>query len=307
MRVAALDLGTNTFLLLIADIRKSANGDIVETVIKDEVRIVRLGQDVHQSRRFHSAALARAEQTFTEFSKLIKDNKCDKVLACATSAARDVENGNELIELAKKYDVPVEIVSGEREAELTFRGTVDQLVEPVFIIDVGGGSTEFILGDQNGIRRRESVDIGSVRLTELFITKHPVPENELKSMHDYIAQRLRGLKERFVTTNVQRVIAVAGTPTTLACMDQGLAFESDRVQGHRLTNQNLEKWLSRLAQMTIDERKALAGMEPKRADVIVAGTMTLLMSSQAVGADQLEVSTRGLRYGVARELAQTEI
>ncbi len=301
MRVGALDLGTNTCLLLVADV--NADGSI-ERVLQDEVRIVRLGQDVHKTKRLHPDALKRAEETFTEFAAIIKKHGCDKVLACATSAARDVENGNELVALAKRFGIPVQIVSGEREAELTFAGTVDHLKAPVFIIDVGGGSTEFILGDSTGIRRRESVDIGSVRLTELFVTLHPVAEGELQEMKDYISEKLEGLQTRFGNAAVDRVIAVAGTPTTLAAMDRGRAFESEKVQGYILTDESLEKWLARLAKMTVDERRALAGMEAKRADVIVAGTMTLLMSSRALGAKKLEVSTKGLRYGVAKFMAR---
>lgn len=309
MRVAGLDLGTNTCLVLVADV--GIDGTI-EHVLADEVRIVRLGQDVHKTRRLHPEALARAEETFKEFSAIIQKHGCEKVLACATSAARDVQNGQELVALAARYGIPVEIISGEREAELTFAGTFDRpLREPAFIIDVGGGSTEFILGDARGILRRESVDIGSVRLTELFVTSHPIPDSELAQMRDYISQKLQGLRERFATVALSaavpvsglRVVAVAGTPTTLASMDQGLAFESDRVQGHILTNEALENWLAKLAKMTVEQRRGLAGMEPKRADVIVAGAMTLLMSSEALGATRLEVSTRGLRYGVARSLA----
>ena len=311
MIVAGLDFGTNTCLLLVADVQQDGT---IDRILQDEVRIVRLGQDVHKTKRLHPEALQRAEETFKEFSEIIMRHGCEKILACATSAARDVENGQELVELAAKYGIPVDIITGEREAELTFGGTFEAPLEtPAFIIDVGGGSTEFILGDASGIRRRESVDIGSVRLTELFVSTHPVPHNELDKMSAYIDGKLLGLRERFAKTVTDskidlsagiKVVAVAGTPTTLASMDQGLAFESDRVQGHVLTNANLETWLAKLSRMTIDERRDLAGMEPKRADVIVAGVMTLLKSSEALGARQLEVSTRGLRYGVARALAK---
>lgn len=304
MRVAGLDLGTNTFLLLVADVSVDANGESkIDRVLNDEVRIVRLGQEVHKNRMFHPEALARAEETFRGFSEIIRAQKCERVLACATSAARDVGNKQILIDLGAKYGIPVEIISGEQEAEMTFRGTVDDLKESVVIIDVGGGSTEFIAGSPTGIDQRESVDIGSVRLTELFVHHHPVPADEMSAMTTYIYDKLEGIRIRFGPLKT-KVVAVAGTPTTLAAVDQGLQFESNRVHGHILTKQKLQMWLEKMAKMTVEERRSLAGMEPKRADVIVAGTLTLLKSLEALGGNEMEVSVKGLRYGVAKFLGQ---
>lgn len=301
MRVAAIDVGTNTCLLLIADVTKDGK---IEKVIHDEAHVVRLGQGVAKSKKFHPEALQRAEDSFREFARTINSSKVDRTMACATSAARDVSNAQALIDLGTKYKIPVEIISGEEEAELTFRGTIDDvLTEPVAIIDVGGGSTEFILGDATGILVRTSIDIGSVRLTETFVTEHPIPPEQMEKLHAYITEQLKGLKEKINAPDGTRVIAVAGTPTTLAAMDQGFAFDSKRVQGHTLTNERLKFWLDRLADMGVQERRAIAGMDSKRADVIVAGAMILLMSSEAFGSPKLDVSTKGLRYGIAKMLA----
>ncbi len=299
MRVAALDFGTNTCLLLIADVNKDG---VVEKVIHDEAHVVRLGQGVAKTKKFHPEALQRAEHTFREFARTINSSNVDRTLACATSASRDVTNKQELIDLAEKYKIPVEIISGEEEAELTFRGTIDDhMAGPIAIIDVGGGSTEFILGDATGIQVRQSLDIGSVRLTEKYITQHPVPPEELAKVRAHIADELRKLK--LLVPPGTKVVAVAGTPTTLAAMDQGFAFDSKRVQGHPLTNERLKYWFERLADMGVQERRAITGMDAKRADVIVAGAEILLMASQALGATQLEVSVKGLRYGVAKMIA----
>lgn len=299
MRVAALDFGTNTCLLLIADVTKEG---VIEKVIHDEAHVVRLGQGVAKTKTFHPEALQRAEHTFREFARTINASNVDRTLACATSASRDVTNKQELIDLAAKYKIPVEIISGEEEAELTFRGTIDDhATEPIAIIDVGGGSTEYILGDASGIKTRMSLDIGSVRLTEKYITQHPVKPEELEKVKAHIADELKKLTLEVPAGT--KVVAVAGTPTTLAAMDQGFAFDSKRVQGHPLTNERLKYWLDRLADMGVQERRALTGMDSKRADVIVAGTMILLMSSETLGATQLEVSVKGLRYGVAKMLA----
>lgn len=305
MKVASLDLGTNTFLLLIAEV---SAGRIVK-VIHDEVRVVRLGQGVHDSRRFHPEALQRAEACFADYAETIQKHNVEKILACATSAARDVTNRDELIHLAQKYEIPLEIISGEREAELTFKGTVDETATgPVCIIDVGGGSTEFIFGVGQNLEARTSVDVGSVRLTELFVKQNPIPSEELSQLRAYISEKIAGAMlefgEKVAGHAGTKMIAVAGTPTTLATIEQGHAFESERVHGFRLSHGRLKHWVDHLSKLSVAERQKLAGMEPKRADVIVAGAMILLIASEAFRSDHLEVSIRGLRYGIARALGE---
>ena len=301
MRVAAIDLGTNTFLLLVADV---VDGKI-QNVLHDEVQVIRLGQGVHQSRRFHAEALTRAEECFKQFSETIKRLEVQKTQAYATSAARDVVNANELIELGARFQIPIEVISGEREAELTFLGAVDEdNTEPVAIIDVGGGSTELIYGEGQKLIARESIDVGSVRLTELFVTRHPVPDKEMEKLEEYIEMKMEKAKLTKLRKKPARILAVAGTPTTLATLEQGQAFETDRVHGFKLPVARLQYWTEKLAGMTIAERQKLAGMEPKRADVIVVGAMILGFVAERFDADELEVSIRGLRYGIARSLGK---
>lgn len=300
MRVAALDLGTNTFLLLIAEVESG----VVTKVLHDEVRVVRLGQGVNLSRRLHPDALARAEECFSDFAKVISRYEVAKVQACATSAARDVSNQAEFIALGLRYGIPIEIISGEREADYTFQGTIESRStadkeSPSLIIDIGGGSTEFILGDSSGIRFRKSLDIGSVRLTEMFITEHPVPTRQMQDMVAYCQKCLSEARLLFPVLSVDKMIAVAGTPTTLATLDQGLPFESDRVHGYVLSIGRVRSWVQKLAAMTIEERQGLAGMEPKRADVLVAGATILMLAAQTFGVREYQVSVRGLRYGLA--------
>lgn len=310
MRVAGLDLGTNTCLCLIADAELSGSEIISFKVVRDEVRVVRLGQGVHASRELHPEALARAEETFYEFSRYIKEARCDQVLAVATSAARDVKNGQSLIELGAKYGIPIEIISGEKEAELTFAGAIEpSWTGTTAVIDVGGGSTEIIVGNQDGILARVSADVGSIRLSELCVTKHPIPENELGDIKLKVRDALTAAKAKLDAAlavkvskdiKIDRVIGVAGTPTTLAAIDLGQAFETDLVHDHILTLPRLEEWTAKLAKMSVAERRNLAGMEPKRADVIVAGAICVTEAMRAIPTDALQVSVRGLRYGVAK-------
>jgi exopolyphosphatase / guanosine-5'-triphosphate,3'-diphosphate pyrophosphatase len=316
IRVAGLDLGTNTCLCLIADIELSEDRSSVLSmkVVRDDVRVVRLGQGVNATRALHPEALLRAEDTFREFERLINSAKCDRVLAVATSAARDVTNGQALLDLGAKYGIPIEIISGEKEAELTFAGAIEPSWSGLTaVIDVGGGSTELILGDKDGIRARVSADVGSVRMTEAYVTQHPIPQAELDAISKRVREALKAAKEKISNTitgrtpifgvgqigEIAKVIGVAGTPTTLAAVDLGHVFETEKVHGHEFTRARLEEWTAKLATMTVEERAKLAGMEPKRADVIVAGAICVTEAMRVLERESLQVSVRGLRYGVA--------
>lgn len=299
MKVAAIDLGTNTFLLLVADVM----GGKIERVLHDEARVIRLGQDVNRTRRLHPEALARAKHCFEDFAHTIQRLGVDKVRAVATSAARDVENGAELIALGADFGIPIDIVPGEMEAELTFWGTFKtDPTGPVVIVDTGGGSTEYILGGPKGIEKRVSLDIGSVRMTEMFVSEHPIPAEQLRKMTDYIRSKIESVRNDFAVAKGIELVAVAGTPTTLAAIDQKRPFESELVDGHFLTRERIQSFANEMAAMKIEDRQKLAGMEPKRADVIVAGAQILATSCEALGASGMKVSVRGLRYGLARRL-----
>lgn len=315
-RLAGLDLGTNTFLCLIADVDK-ASGAL--KVVRDEVRIVRLGQGVDASKTLHPEALARAEACFKEFESFILEAKAEKILAVATSATRDSSNGHLLIELGRKHGIPIEVISGEREAELTFQGSLEPHWQGLTaVIDVGGGSTEVIIGDQSGIVLRFSADVGSVRLTEKYVTSHPIAKTELQEMEYLVRRRLHeGLQKSLaqfgdqaqasaawssLRTKLKNVVAVAGTPTTLAAVVLGKPFEAEAIHGFSLSMKTLEDMTVDLASKTVERRQAMGGMEPKRADVIVAGAICLKEAGRLLGAEALEVSIRGLRYGVVKGL-----
>lgn len=320
MRVAALDLGTNTFLLLIAEVE---NGEIRQ-VLHDEVRVIRLGQGVGESRRFHADALLRAEIAFQDYAAVIRKFQPSKVLACATSAARDVLNKQDLFDIAARAGIPLEVISGEREAELTFLGAlkpqlgreeaITKAATPStrsggvqIVIDVGGGSTEFILGDDSGIRRSKSYDIGAVRLTESHVTQHPISHQEKDRMWDVINHEFLDVGRVFhleaSELQTRNIIAVAGTPTTLAALDLQQSFNPEKIEGYVLTRDRIQHWIDRLSPMTIDQRSRLPGMEPKRADVIVAGAMILAAACDKLVVSSVEVSIRGLRYGIAKSLS----
>lgn len=294
MKVAALDLGSNTSLLLIANVE----GGVIREVFHDETRVTKMGQGVHANRRLHPEALARLDECFADYAEIIRRFDCDKVVAVATSAARDVANGEELLALGRKHGIPIHIISGQKEAQLTFRGALCDRGDTrgIAVIDVGGGSTEVISDDGQG-PKGTSVDVGSVRLTELFVTRHPTPQAELDHIYSYVRESFSRAplpNEHFV-----EVVAVAGTPTTLAALEQEQEFSEELIHGFKLTAETLEKWIRRLKDMTVEQREQLPGMQPKRADVIVTGSIILREAMRALDNGQVTVSTRGVRYGVA--------
>lgn len=294
MRVAALDLGSNTSLLLIAEVNESQ----ITKVVIDETRITKLGQGVHASRRFHPDALARMRECLVDYSQKIKAQGCEKVIAVATSAARDVTNGNELVDMGRELGIPVHIIEGAREAALTFRGALSDRtsVEGCAVVDVGGGSTEIIFQGADGLKG-QSIDVGSVRLTEMYIKAHPIDRTAMTKISQYVQTEFA--KVKLSGTIITDLVAVAGTPTTLAALEQQRDFEENLINGYKLSVDRIQNWIGRLAKMTIEEREKLPGMQPKRSDVIVTGALILAGAVRALGQSEITVSTRGVRYGVA--------
>lgn len=295
MKVAALDLGSNTTLLLIAEVE----GGAITKVYHDETRITKLGQGVHANRRLHPEALARMDVCLGDYAKTIQNHGCQKIAAVATSAARDVSNGEKLMKLGRKHGIPIHIIGGEKEAALTFIGALcdRKSYEGIAVIDVGGGSTEVIAQAEGQSPKGTSVDVGSVRLTELFITHHPVVDTERDKLARYTEDAFA--RAPIPRTEYKEVVAVAGTPTTLAAVDQRKDFDERLVHGYKLSLAKIEEWTDTMAAMTVDAREALPGMQPKRADVIVAGSIILSRAIRALGKTEVTVSTRGVRYGVA--------
>lgn len=296
MRVAALDLGSNTSLLLIADVKDGRIG----RVIRDESVVTKMGQGVNTARAFHPDALRRMRETLTEYRRLIDENRCDKIVAVATSAARDVKNADELFKIGRDLEIPIHIITGDQEARITFKGAVCDRADHkgLAVIDVGGGSTEIIRSEGGRLIGR-SVDVGSVRLTEMFIRSQPIPRDQLNAIRAHVENQFE--KAAPDAAGLREVLAVAGTPTTLAAVDQRRDFSDDLVNGYTLSREKIEAWVEKMADMTVEAREKLPGMQPKRADVIVTGSLILLGAMKALGQNQVTVSTRGVRYGVALE------
>lgn len=306
MKIAALDLGSNTFLCLIAEME---NGKIIKT-IDDSIEMVRLGQDVEATKEFHPDALIRADAALQKFSRKIEFHKPDRILAMATSAARDVTNAQALFDLCSRYNIPVEIIPGGQEARITYQGATSspllQSYDPRLVIDIGGGSTEFIYGIGTHMHWGHSLNLGVVRMKERFIRNFPVSDISFKELELETQKMMKGLFEIQGCPGpkeIKEIVAVAGTPTELARIELG-GYDPEKMDGYKLTHGRLLQWVFELKKRTPDQIVKDFGVKPGRADVLMVGALILFNTLRNWNLMELSVSTRGVRYGVAIDLAR---
>lgn len=302
-RIATIDIGTNTALLLIADL--DFNSQAIHTIYNHQ-EIIRLGKGVDKSRRINAEAIERLINCLLLYRSLIAKHHATLIRAVATSAVRDALNREEILHLVKsQMGIEIELLSGDAEAELTFQGAITgwtNLQEPFLVIDIGGGSTELILGDCNGIHDKVSLDIGSVRLTERFFNAQPPDRESFECARRFLIDTFSNELSRFISGR-ESVIGVAGTIVTLAKHAQGLThFDNDKLHGYALAYSSVSAQLDFFKSHTVNEIIS-AGVESGRADLITGGAMILWTFMRIFGVKAVTVSTQGLRYGVAvREL-----
>ena len=289
MRVAAVDLGTNSTRLLVADVSDARVDEIAR-----RLQITRLGEGVDERRRLLPLPIARVRNCLTEFRRELEGLGAERTLAFGTSAVRDAENGEAFLgEIEWSYGFDTQLLSGHDEALLTFRGvTTGRTVEDnTLIVDIGGGSTELVLGGPDGVSFHTSLNLGCVRLTERF--------------GEDIAGCSAAVRSNLPDVRPRGAIGVAGTITSIAALDLGLVeYDAERVHGHRLTAAGLERQLERLAALTPDERRRVPGLEPERGPVIVAGAVILREVLARYGLDGIEVSEHDILHGAALEAAR---
>ncbi len=300
MRVAAVDLGTNSTRLLIADVEDGRVDEVAR-----RLKITRLGEGVDERKRLLPAPIARVRNVLTDFRREAGRLGVERTLAVATSAVRDAENGEAFLgEVEWSYGFQTRLLSGDEEAQLTFRGvsTDREVAEDTLVIDIGGGSTELVVGGPDGLSFHDSLDMGGVRLTERFLHSDPPTTDEL----DRCGAAVRELLAERVPADIQprAAIGVAGTITSIAALDLGLAeYDADQVHGHRLSREGVLTQLERLASLRLAERREVPALDPDRAPVIVAGTVILREVLDHFGLDGLEASERDILDGAALEAA----
>jgi exopolyphosphatase/guanosine-5'-triphosphate,3'-diphosphate pyrophosphatase len=302
MRVATIDIGTNSVLLLVAE---RAGGAL--HAVTERATITRLGEGVDRTKQLSAAAIARTCACIDDYAKIIRDERVERIAVVGTSAMRDAGGGEEVRRhVQQALGIEARVLSGADEARLTFRGALSGMElngeRDLAVFDIGGGSTEVVIGRPDAAPAfAESFDVGSVRLTERLVRHAPLLPEERAAI-------TRTARDVFSNVpplpNSQPPVGIAGTMTTLAAVSLALVpYDGARVHGHVMTRDELASVVDRLASLDVTARREVAGMEPKRADVIVAGGLVAVALLDHWKATAARVSDRGVRWGVAEELA----
>jgi exopolyphosphatase/guanosine-5'-triphosphate,3'-diphosphate pyrophosphatase len=306
MRVAVLDLGTNTTRVLVADVD---DGRVHE--LERRTTVTRLGQGVDSTGRLADEAVDRVTATLEDYKSIIDEFQPERTIALATSATRDAENGAEFREmLHERFGFDAQIISGGEEARLTFLGATSARPRgegPLVVIDIGGGSTEYVVGTAGSNPTFSvSTQAGSVRQTERHLHEDPPSEEDLLTLQAAARSIIAEAIPDDVNRQVEAGIAVAGTATSLAAIDQKLEpYDPDKVQGYNLLLEACDRMLGELAAIPLEERRQVSGLHPDRAPTIVAGSAILLESLRVFGLGSVEVSEADILHGAALDGAST--
>jgi exopolyphosphatase/guanosine-5'-triphosphate,3'-diphosphate pyrophosphatase len=299
-RIATIDIGTNTTLLLIAEERE---GTIA--VLENRAEITRLGRGIGRDGGLGQEGIDRTLAVLSGYAVLARVHEAP-IFAIGTEALRRAPNAADfLCRAAALLDTPVEVIDGEREAALTFLTArlsfPEAAAHTMMVVDIGGGSTEVIVARRGAVELCRSLPLGSVRLTERHILHDPPLAHEIEAVRTEVVDHLAGTPFPSETDR-PCLVGVAGTVTTLAAMVQDLqSYDPALVHGYRLTLPALDKQIDRLRASTQKEREAMAGLDPRRADVILSGAIILCEIARRLGAANVLVSDRGIRWGLLYE------
>ncbi|MBG7700759.1 Ppx/GppA family phosphatase [Streptomyces sp. MC1] len=311
-RVAAIDCGTNSIRLLVAD-ADPATGELTD--LDRRMTIVRLGQGVDRTGRLAPEALERTFAACREYADIIKEHGVERLRFVATSASRDAENRDDFVRgVLDILGVEPEVITGDQEAEFSFTGATKELTgrtdltRPYLVVDIGGGSTEFVVGDDH-VRAARSVDVGCVRMTERHLVhgvevSDPPTEEEVAAMRADIEAAL-DLAERSVPLReAHTLVGLAGSVTTVSAIAQELpAYDSARIHHSRVSRERVREITERLLRSTHVERAAIPSLHPGRVDVIGAGALVLLAIMERIGAEEVVVSEHDILDGIAWSVA----
>jgi exopolyphosphatase/guanosine-5'-triphosphate,3'-diphosphate pyrophosphatase len=298
MRVAVVDMGTNSTRLLVADVD---DGRVAE--VERRSTVTRLGRGVDTSAQLSSEAIEDVCDAIAEYISIYEDLGAEKVIAIATSAVRDAENSAVfLAELRERFALQAEILDGAREAHLTYLGAT-AIREPAgrtLVVDIGGGSTELVVGDGDEVGFYASLQVGTVRHTERHLANDPPSAAELEALAGDVRELISESLEGAALATAGVGIGVAGTPTSLAAIDQDLEpYDPERVHGYTLSLEAIQRMFSELAAMPLAERLEVRGLHAGRAPTIVAGVVILIQVMRAFGLSEIEVSEQDILWGAA--------
>lgn len=301
VRIAAIDIGTVTTRLLVGDV---ADGRIDEVFRSTD--ITHLGEGLTQTGRLSADAMRRVADVLTRYAEKIAQLGAVATAAVATSASRDAANGADFMELAASRGIAVRIISGDVEARLSFAGATSSLEgEGLLVVDVGGGSTELVLGSSGdadavdtAIETARSIDVGSRRVTEMFLHSDPPTSAEMDAAREWIASELRAYFDA-LRGKPRRMIALAGAATTLAAIHMEMAeYDAQRVHGSVLSGSDLAEITEMLARLPLERRREVVGLHPDRAPVILGGCLVLESALALAGLGEFTVSEHDILYGI---------
>jgi exopolyphosphatase/guanosine-5'-triphosphate,3'-diphosphate pyrophosphatase len=304
VRVGVVDIGSNSTRLFIADV---TDGEC--TVLDRESIVTRLGQGVDATGRLAEEAMERVRATLTQYRERLDAHETTKDVAVLTSAVRDAANGPDFVdEVKRRFRLDARVLQGDEEARLTFLGATSerdpQDPTPVVVIDIGGGSTEFVEGRGRATDFHVSTQAGVVRQTERHLHDDPPKPGQLQALAEDVRAIFEQAVPERVRTEIAKAIAVAGTATQLAAIDLELdPYDPERVHGHVLPLPRIEELLARLAQMPLDDRRGVTGLHPDRAPTIVAGCVLLVEALRTFGLEAVEVSEHDILRGAALSAA----
>jgi exopolyphosphatase/guanosine-5'-triphosphate,3'-diphosphate pyrophosphatase len=301
MRVAAVDCGTNSVRLLVCDLSAGTKRDLHR-----DMRIVRLGQDVDRTGRLDPAALERTRAALADYAEVCRQLGVERIRMVATSATRDASNRSDFVAIARQaLGVEPEVVTGDEEAALSFAGATAGLEAtdgPFLVMDIGGGSTEFVLGGPT-VEAALSVDVGCVRLTERHLVSDPPTAVEVEAARADVDAALTEVLAAVPVAKARTAIGLAGTVTTVAALALGLSsYDPERIHLARLSAEQVQQTAAGLLGMSRAERAALPPMHPGRVDVIGAGALVLAMAVARLGLEELVVSEADILDGIAMSM-----
>ena len=303
MRVAVIDLGTNSTRLLVGDVE-----GVSVAPLHRESRVTGLGRGVETSGQLATDAIGNVYEAVGDYVELARSHGAEKVVAVATSAVRDASNGDAfLAELRERFSLDARTIDGLEEARLTYRGALSggHVNGETLVVDIGGGSTELIVGSGPEPDFHTSLQVGVVRHSERHVRADPPRTEELESLSSDIGAALESELAANPGLRATHAIAVAGTPATLAAMELGLErFDHDAVEGHELSLESVQQSCSRLASLPLAERRQITGVDPARAPTIVAGIVILIKAMRAFGLSSVQVSERDILFGAALQAAE---
>lgn len=324
MKLAAIDIGTNSTRLLVSQAEKSAEGIVTATPLLREMKITRLGKNLGQSGRISAANALLTFEVLKEYQRLIKSHNVSKYMAVGTRVLRQAANSDEFINgVFCETGLDVEIISGNREAALSFSGAIKGLdadkisgkaqkvlgghgtSKNVLVVDIGGGSTEFILGSakEGTINYLDSIDIGSVILSEKFLTGGIPDDKSVTELLQFIEAKLKNTVAKILQTGFAFMAGLAGTVSSLSAVDLEInEYDRERIHGHILYGDRVSDIFKRFCSTDLKSRKKITGIEPARADIIIGGTAILLKILEMLGIESLIVSENDILDGIVNSL-----